>query len=777
MATYYIDFEGGNDANAGTSFATRWKTFNNGATNARIAPGDTIRVMASPDPTLVGAATWTAGPRPKTVAISSSTNASPIVITTSAAHGLVTGDYVVISDHVTNTNANGVWKVGAVPTSTTFQILEMDGSNTTGNGTGSSGSSHKVTNCFVKLASPATRNIALCGGLTDKPAWTPTTNVTTSQNTGIYKEGYTSAQINIAAGFTTGKAAYYTLPATLNLSGYQQVSFWVRQTSGSLAGPAGSVYIALCSDTLGDTVVNTVNLPIIGALNQWVPFTVDVGSALGSSIQSIAFYVAVDNGAQTFLIDNIIACKAPNQADSLSLTSLISKSDGTGNEAWYAIQSINYDAVMLANLNRYSANSTTIRGYLGATETVATYKRETIKLTQVNSSTANSATINDSGTSGNLITFSGGWNRTDMSTQTGHTWYDGQNGLGRVYYSSGYSYTALERLCGVRFWAVGQATNTSVGCRYINMYATANDYGTFYTGINHYADLIWTNNNLSNFYISNGFGIVANTVKTCANAAESCIVMVSASSCTVNNIESTLGNTESTSTFAASVYFGSTNFCTLNNVVSNGAAGYAVVNGSGFNTVINGGSSSNSGFGGIFTDNGSVVYLNDFTINDPTEVNANLVGSVGVYSNRHDNTDNNSWIFFSYGTVNQQTSVVDSPATTAWRMRPTNANASAQLPIRLKLGTVVCAASSLVTVTARMRRDNTNLTMRLVCPGGQISGVASDVTSDMTAAANTWQTVTITFTPTKAGAVDIYAYAFGGSTFSGYVCNLTASQA
>jgi len=65
----------------------------------------------------------------------------------------------------------------------------------------------------------------------------------------------------------------------------------------------------------------------------------------------------------------------------------------------------------------------------------------------------------------------------------------------------------------------------------------------------------------------------------------------------------------------------------------------------------------------------------------------------------------------------------------------------------------------------------------LVCPGGQISGVANDVSADMTAAADTWDTVTITFTPSKAGAVDIYAYAFGGTTYSGYVCNLTAAQA
>jgi hypothetical protein len=109
-------------------------------------------------------------------------------------------------------------------------------------------------------------------------------------------------------------------------------------------------------------------------------------------------------------------------------------------------------------------------------------------------------------------------------------------------------------------------------------------------------------------------------------------------------------------------------------------------------------------------------------------------------------------------------------------MRPTSSTATATSPLLLKLGTVVCAASSAVTVTARMQRSNTGLKMRLICPGGQITGVSNSVFSDMTAAANTWEMVSITFTPTKAGAVDIYAHAFGGSTFSGYVCNLTATQ-
>ena len=73
MAIFYLDNEGGSDAADGLSFANRWRTFALGATSARIAPGDTIRVMASPDPTSLGInATWT--DLSETVTLASSLN-------------------------------------------------------------------------------------------------------------------------------------------------------------------------------------------------------------------------------------------------------------------------------------------------------------------------------------------------------------------------------------------------------------------------------------------------------------------------------------------------------------------------------------------------------------------------------------------------------------------------------------------------------------------------------------------------------------------------------
>ena len=67
---------------------------------------------------------------PSSVAIASSTNASPIAVTCGGAHGLMTGDRVYITDHATNTAANGAWTV----TKTSSTSFTLNG--TTGNGAG-----------------------------------------------------------------------------------------------------------------------------------------------------------------------------------------------------------------------------------------------------------------------------------------------------------------------------------------------------------------------------------------------------------------------------------------------------------------------------------------------------------------------------------------------------------------------------------------------------------------------------------------------------------------
>lgn len=66
--------------------------------------------------------------------ITGATDATPIVITTAAAHGLTTGDKVAITRVGGNGAANGHWTV-TVLTTTTFSLTDSDGDGTyTGGG-------------------------------------------------------------------------------------------------------------------------------------------------------------------------------------------------------------------------------------------------------------------------------------------------------------------------------------------------------------------------------------------------------------------------------------------------------------------------------------------------------------------------------------------------------------------------------------------------------------------------------------------------------------------
>lgn len=69
---------------------------------------------------------------PTSVAIVSSTDATPIVVTT-AASTYVVGEKIVIAGHITNTNANGTWRISATNGTTT---VTLENSTATGGGAG-----------------------------------------------------------------------------------------------------------------------------------------------------------------------------------------------------------------------------------------------------------------------------------------------------------------------------------------------------------------------------------------------------------------------------------------------------------------------------------------------------------------------------------------------------------------------------------------------------------------------------------------------------------------
>lgn len=780
MATYYLDYEGGSDAGVGTSFATRWKTLTLGATAARIAPGDTIRIMGSPAVQSFGDdyGIWTSSKLEATKSITSSTNASPIVITL-ASHGYATGDTVVVTGHTTNTNANGTWEIISI-TSSTFSLT-----GSTGNGVGGATGTVRLRNNSRVMISylgvgPTTapvKNLASHGNVgSGRTAWTASANVTTSLNLTDFKEGDSSDSIAIGASFTTGLAAYKATTSTL-ASSCATTSFWIKQTSGTVA-VASDVSIRLCSDVAGATSIKTVPVPGLVTLNRWTVVSVDT-SGLTGNIQSVALYVDADKGAQTFLICNIIG----SSSDQVDLSCLIGKNTGTGMDAepWCPIQSINSTRIMLDGETNLTPISTTLRGYYGTTGTVTTYFRKTIKTTIASSVSTTVQSLMDAGTVSSRIVFSGGWDRTDMSTQTLETFFDGQNSQGvGIGASTNMNYISIDKISTVRYnngHSIGQCLSVTLSNAqslgnsgagfYIVSYSDMNTLSDCVAGFNSYG--FWIYSNASSNKISN--------IKSLGNTSYGILLQSAA----FNNVVSS-GNIFNGGGDGINCYEASQNTFKNINSYANNSYGFVASAGQGSsnNTFINCSASNGNNNGWSMA---GYNYLTNCTAsgNISSQFMSNpgvRGGDDGIYSMDHLGVSGNTSILMFAGSVVSTTSVRHTSSGIAWAMAPTSTrDRPSDYPLTLKIATLAVAANTTVTVKAWLRRTNTGLTFGLRILADQIAGVSSDVLSPMTAAADTWEEVTLTFTPTANGVVKIQAYCYGGSTYTGYIDDLTITQA
>ena len=771
MTNYYLDYEGGNDAGSGVSFATRWKTLTLGATAARIAPGDTIRIMGSPAVQSFGMnGTWTSSKQQATQFISSSTNTSPIVINL-GGHGYVTGDTVVITGHSPNAKANGTWEIISL-TSSTFSLT-----GSTGNGVGSGGTVRRRNNSRVIMASdPGVKNLASHGNVGNgRTAWTASANVTTSLHLTEFKEGDSADSIAIGASFTTGLAAYKATTSTL-ASTCVTTSFWIKQNSGTVA-VANDVSIRLCSDIAGATSIKTIPVPALVTLGRWTVVSFDT-SGLSGNIQSVALYVGADKGAQTFLISNIIG----SGSDQVDLSCLIGKNTGTGMNAepWCPIQSINGTRIMLDGDTNETPRSLTLRGYYGATETVPTYFRKTIKTTIASSISDVAGTITKAGVVGSPIVFSGGWDRTDMSTQPSGlaTFFDGQNSQGQgIGASTNINYISIDNISAIRYnngFSIGQCISVtlsnaqSVGNSGAGFYIVSNsDMNTLsncLAGFNNYG--FWIYSNASSNKISN--------IKSVGNASYGLVLQTAA----FNNVVSS-GNIFNNGLEGIILYESCQNTFKNINSYANHFWGIVSANpdvgGSSNNTFINCSAINENGNGGWFVT--GYNYLTNCT-GQSFSTTTVAGGDDGIYSMDHNGVSGNISILMRHGSVISTTSVRHTASGIAWALAPTQTiTRTSNYPLTLNVATFAVASGASVTVKAWLRRTNTGLTLGLRILADQIAGVSSDVLSPMTAAANTWEEVSLTFTPTANGVVKIQAYCYGGSTYTGYVDDLTITQA
>lgn len=703
MATFYLDFENGNDANTGIDWANAWKTLNNGATAARIAPNDVIRIAKTADPVSIGNATWT------------------------------------------NKSAT------------------------------------------VTLAAAKTTNIYLDGAWTAANGGSATTTTTA-------KQGSNASSITTAATTaTTTKYAYYAT-GTIDLSSYDAITFWIQNASVSIN--ENNYQIKLCSDTTGDIAVDTFNIPAISSTARWVPLTLtrNGSGTLGSAIKSIAFYTGSSSpgNSRNIFIDNIMGCTA----NGLNLTSLISKSSlgFSTSETWHGLQSINGTTIILGQLNGDSAGSANLRGYYTtgtSPETVTTYVRPTYKFSIQSGFTDTAQPIMDSGTAGNLITFSGGWN-TSTNTQDGCTWIDGQNGLGLGINGNSRNYLSFNRINTCRF-NVGYSTNSSTQTGWV----IANTISCNHTTTGY--DLILTNSDIS--IITNntsqtglGSGSKSNNISMklynnigtvnmnrFPNLYYELLIYNQAGNLRLFNVTDTFGIVDyidsSGSLEINSNFNGSVEYLTLKNLTT------AISGGSGNGKLIINKLTA-SGNTNMGTHTGElIVKQTDATSNQligTTNATTQPFSYPALQFNSVNNsiTDNRS--YWQYGNALSQTTTRHTASGIAWQINITNADQTIVAPIYYPIAKVACNANALVTVKAWVKLSHaTDIGAKLMIQAYEIAGVTADVTATKSADTN-WEELTITFTPTVAGVAQIYVQGYwlaNTADESIFVDDVTISQA
>ena len=493
MTVYYVDYEGAAGTGDGSSFANRAKRAGDiwpSSSSTRASAGDVIRVKQSPNPTVLGTGKVDQCPARYSYGYTSKSYSSQVVYSTTTGetridigYGYKTGDRIAIYDNQQSASSavaagksiSGIWSITA--DSSNAGWWKLDGFTPSNANSESSGNFKyaPLTAETIKLSgTPPWKNIASHACMRD--AWTGISGVTTTHNiawsdwnssqTWIHVNG--SDKIEIPQNGTTGKQAYYELPNTLDLSGYQQISFMVRYY-GANRNNAPDVTLELCTDTTGDTSVHSIQFQPYGCWSDgWVPTVKDFGTNLNSAIKSVAIYCSDTSfgGGERFYISNIIACKASSSADSITHNSLVGLNTSS-DFVWYPVQNLDergHINLSIDNLSYRGSNFgyySACGSYFSASNNSATiYKREPIipydvvnynvsaasnrieDFTWVNNSYDHNSQPYAVSASGAVL--SCGWNSTDMSTLVGHTFIKG-HGTGAGFYS-GNSNAQVQRL-------------------------------------------------------------------------------------------------------------------------------------------------------------------------------------------------------------------------------------------------------------------------------------------------------------------------------------------
>lgn len=217
---------------------------------------------------------------------------------------------------------------------------------------------------------------------------------------------------------------------------------------------------------------------------------------------------------------------------------------------------------------------------------------------------------------------------------------------------------------------------------------------------------------------------------------------------------------------AAGASFTATSACyMLNCRFANSSSAYSIAGGSSKSLSVN-------------TYFGPHMVLRNCVLADSTEVS--ITGSSPGYitSLNTDQTAGNNWVFCSAGTFNWQTSTKHDSEPGAWRAIPLAASATEAQPIRMKVGEFAVSASSAATFTAWVKKDHaTQLGCKIKIDREAYNLPGITETTDTKADDTNWEQLSISFTPTEAGIVQIFFEAWYVSGVSNaYIGTVTCTQ-
>ena len=623
--------------------------------------------------------------------------------------------------------------------------------------------------------------------------WTGATDVTVARETSpSYKmHGDACLKMTFATAFTTGKMAYIDFGEgnEKDFSAFQAVSLAMTGYASKTL-PAGCLELCLCSDANGDVIVDTV--PLMPSSEGVYLSTRSIlygersgGGNLGSSIRSVAFYAAVDPGALYIYIDNIVAVKAKGDANHLCHSCLIGQGNTIYDHMW-GIQAFEDDSTIKLCDEWYGENAGAQASY--RVEPAICYGAEYLSL--VGNNNWSSPVLYDQ-----YALNSGGWDPT-TDIQDGVTCWRMVPG------SSSYSYGVMapsypcwqvEHFIftpGIRVWRnngyvaiekCGFAGELDSSTPEINFYSTSYSAGRvtpcvrlkdiWMTATCHYAISATNNGILANYrdlfmdwewenvtILSAGeiemgdvFRFRGKNIKVCNlhtnNYRNGCWAVIGRvlGDWEIRGLE--LKDNDATSD--AAMYFPSSlGRLRIWNLTA-------------------------SGNKATFYPNHVEIICEGVTIDDTTIFDTGNLKELGKVALLKKNAPDEHVIYTSRGTIASEVAVRHTAEGIAWKFSPTHTEG---LPIYHKLAQVALEAGVPVTIGVYMRRDNTGVNARLRVPGGQLVGMTqADYTDDLEAAANIWELVSVSFTPTETGVVDVCLEIWGGTTYSVYVDDLSVT--